>query len=72
MRHGYTILNKSVNVLTRVWAIKNAVRPSFAKRQRTVKKVLYVIFFLTTSVQLSNYLLQRAELSQVHSIEILF
>ena len=29
----------------RVWATKNAVRPSIAKRQRTVKKVLYVIFF---------------------------
>ena len=47
MRHGYTVLNQSVNVLTsnRVWATKNAVRASIAKRQRTVKKALYVIFF---------------------------
>ena len=44
MRHGYAILNKSVNVLT-VWATKNAVGPSIAKRQRTVKKVLFEIFF---------------------------
>ena len=29
----------------RVLATKNAVRPNIAKRQRTVKKVLYVIFF---------------------------
>lgn len=29
----------------RIWATKNAKRPSIAKRQRTVKKVLYVIFF---------------------------
>ena len=29
----------------RVWATKNAVGPSIAKRQPTVKKVLYVIFF---------------------------
>ena len=43
MRHGYTILNQSVNVLT-VWATKNAVRPSIAKRQGTVKNVLHVIF----------------------------
>ena len=28
----------------RVWATKNAVRPIIAKRQCTVKKVLYVIF----------------------------
>ena len=28
-----------------VWATKNAVRPSIAKRQCTVKKVLYEIFF---------------------------
>ena len=44
MRHLYAISNQSVNVL-RVWATKNAVRPSIAKRQCTVKKVLYVIFF---------------------------
>ena len=29
----------------RVWATKNAVHPSIAKRQSTVMKVLYVIFF---------------------------
>ena len=29
----------------RIWASKNAKRPSIAKRLRTVKKVLYVIFF---------------------------
>ena len=29
----------------RVWATKNAVCPSIAKRQGTVKKILYVIFF---------------------------
>ena len=29
----------------RVWATKNAVHPSIADRQHTVKKVLHVIFF---------------------------
>ena len=29
----------------REWATKHAIRPSIAKIQRTVKKVLYVIFF---------------------------
>ena len=29
----------------RIWATKNARRPIIAKRTRTVKKVLYVIFF---------------------------
>ena len=29
----------------RVWATKNAVHPNTAKRHRTVKKVLYAIFF---------------------------
>ena len=30
----------------RIWAIKNTRRPSIAKRIRTVRKVLYVIFFV--------------------------
>ena len=29
----------------RVWATQNAVSPSIAKRQRTFKKVLYIVFF---------------------------
>ena len=29
----------------RLWATKNAAHPSFAKRQCTIKKVLYEIFF---------------------------
>ena len=29
----------------RVWATKNARRPTIAKRTRTLKKILYVIFF---------------------------
>ena len=29
----------------RIWATKNARRPSIAKRKKTVKKVLYAIFF---------------------------
>ena len=45
MRHKYTVLNQSVNVLTKYGLPKNAFCPSIAKRQRTVKKVLYVIFF---------------------------
>ena len=32
-------------VANRIWATKNARRPSIAKRIRTVKKVLYAIFF---------------------------
>ena len=45
MRHGYTILNQSVNALTEYEVPKNALHSSIAKRQPTVKKVLYVIFF---------------------------
>ena len=29
----------------RVWVTKNAIHPSIANRQHTVKKVLYIIFF---------------------------
>ena len=32
-------------VSNKIWATKNARRPSIAKRTRTVKKVLYAIFF---------------------------
>lgn len=34
-------------VSNRIWATKNTRRPSIAKRLRTVKKVLYAIFFTT-------------------------
>ena len=44
MRHEYTIMNQSVNVLTEDGLPKNAVRPSIAERLLTVKKVSY--FFL--------------------------
>ena len=63
MRHGYTILNQSVNFLT-VYGL--AVRPNIAKRQCTIKKVLYVS--LTIKVQLCNYLFQRAEPLKEHCI----
>ena len=45
MRHGYTILNQSVNFLTEYGLRKMPQAQAFAKRQRTVKKVLYAIFF---------------------------
>ena len=45
MRHGCTMLNQSVIVLTGYRLPKCAVRPSFDKRQRTFKKVLHVIFY---------------------------
>ena len=48
---------------------KNAARLNIAKRQRTVKKVLYVFYYFTTMVQLYNYLFQRAESSQKHSLK---
>ena len=33
------------NCYNRVWVTKNAIRPSIARRQRTVKKVLHIVFF---------------------------
>ena len=44
MRHWFIILSQSENVQTE-FGHKNAKRPSIAKRQRTGKKVLYVIVF---------------------------
>ena len=35
-----------LKVANRIWANKNARRPSIAKRIRTVKKVVYAIFSL--------------------------
>ena len=54
----------------RVWATKNAVRPSVAKRQRTVKKVLYVIFF-DNEGPVMQLPVPRAETSQKHSVKML-
>ena len=46
MKYGYTIyFEPKCKCSNSIWAIKNAVRPSIANRRRTVKKVLYVIFF---------------------------
>ena len=48
----------------RVWATKDAIRPSIAKRQRAVKFTIWV--------QLCNYPFQSAEPSQEHFINMLF
>ena len=45
MRPGFTILNQSGSVPTEFGPPKMQRRPIIAKRTRTVKKVLYVIFF---------------------------
>ena len=58
-------------VANRIWATKNAWRPSTAKRIRTVKKVLYAIFSLIR-VQLFKSRCQKAEWSQARSIKTLF
>ena len=48
-------------VAHRIWATKNARRPGIAKQMRTVKKVLYAIFFSLIRVQLFISHCQKAE-----------
>ena len=55
-------------VANRIWANKNARRPSIAKRILRVKKVLYAIFSLIR-VQLFKSRCQKAERSQASSIK---
>ena len=58
-----------LKVANRMWATKNARRPSIVNQIRTVRKVLYAIFSLIR-VQLFKSWCQKAERSQTSSIKI--